>query len=61
MTNEKISSIISLLVALFVLIASYFQWWDITYDGGMITKNWVKLLFFILIICLIIALILIVI
>lgn len=60
MTNEKISSIISLSVAISILIASYFEWWDITWNGKMITKKWVKLFFFILIVCLIIALILII-
>ncbi|MHA1756919.1 MAG: hypothetical protein ACTSVV_09125 [Promethearchaeota archaeon] len=58
-SNEKISAIISLAVAIIILFASYFQWWDLTYNGGMITKNWVKLLFGFLIFLLIIAIVLI--
>ena len=45
MSNEKISALISILVAISVLVAGFFQWWDITYDGAMLTKPWVKILF----------------
>ena len=55
MTKDKISSLISLGVALTVLIASYFQWWSISYDGKMLTKLWVKILFSILIIAVLMA------
>lgn len=60
MSNESISSIISLVVAIAILIASFFQWWDITYGGGMILKLWVKILFSTLIIGLLISLLLII-
>ena len=43
--SERLSSLISLVVAIIVLFASYFQWWDITYNGKMMTKMWVKALF----------------
>ena len=52
MSNDKISALISIFVAIVVLLAGFFQWFDITYDGGMITKTWVKILFLILIILL---------
>ena len=39
---EKISSIISLCVALLILLASFGQWWNIGYDGKLVTKTWVK-------------------
>jgi len=49
MTNDKLSALISIFVAIVVLLVGFFQWWDITYDGAMVTKTWVKILFFILI------------
>jgi hypothetical protein len=55
MTPEKISSLISIFVAISILIASYFQWWDITWNGGMKTRKWVKLLFVLCILLLIIS------
>ncbi len=45
LSNEKFSSIISIAVAIFILLASYFQWWQIQYNGGMKIKTWVKWLF----------------
>ena len=45
MSDERKSALISIWVAISVLVAGYFQWWDINYDGGMITRSWVKLLF----------------
>jgi hypothetical protein len=59
MSNEKISSIISIAVAIIVLVASYFQWWNLTYNGAMLTKRWVKIMFGALIIMLFIAILLI--
>lgn len=58
--KEKISAIVSIIVAISVLFASYFQWWNITYNGKLITKTWVKCLFAILIVFLITALFLII-
>ena len=54
--SNKSSSIISLAVAIIVLMVNYLQWWNITYDGGMIMKFWVKILFIILILFLMFAL-----
>ena len=53
----KLSSIISLVVAVAILFANFFQWWNITYDGKMLIKSWVKLLFGISIVLLLVALI----
>ena len=53
--KNEISSIICLIVAVVILFANYFQWWDVAYDGGMVTKKWVKVLFGINILFLIIA------
>jgi hypothetical protein len=50
MDSEKISALISLASTLVILIATYFQWWDISYNGTMATKKWVKVLFMILIV-----------
>ncbi len=59
MDKEKIGAILSLIVAVAVLVASYFQWWDIAWNGGMVTKRWIKILFAFAILLLIIALFLI--
>jgi len=61
MSNEKISAIISLSVAIAILIANYYQWWSITYNGKMVTKNSFRIFLGLLIISLIVALVLIVI
>lgn len=42
--QNKIPALISLLVAISILLANFFQWWNITYNGGMKIKGWVKLL-----------------
>lgn len=60
MSNEKISSIISIVVAIIVLVASYFQWWDITYNGAMTTRRWIKILFGLLIFALCLSILLII-
>ena len=49
------SSLISLAVAITVLAAGYFQWWDIGYRGKMPMRRWVKRLFAILIAALVVA------
>ena len=53
--KDRISSILSLLTSIIILAASYFQWWDLTYDGTMITRKWVKFLFAVLILLLLLA------
>lgn len=55
--KPNLSSVLSFSSAIIVLSASFFQWWDITYNGEMITKKWVKFIFSIAIILLIISLI----
>jgi len=60
MSPEKISSIISLIVAFIILAASFLQWWDITVDGTLITRRWVKILLLICIVMLSVAFILII-
>jgi len=53
---DKLSAIISLVVAIIILVANYFQWWSITYDGGMVMSLWVKILIAILIVALALSL-----
>ena len=43
MSNEKISAIISLIVAIMVLVANYSQWYDLTYNGQMELRNWANI------------------
>jgi hypothetical protein len=57
---DKISSIISIAVAITILISSFFQWHDITFNGKMLTRKWIKLLFSLMIVFLLIALLLII-
>ena len=40
MSPEKLSSFLSLLVALAVLLANFFQWYDLTYWGKLRLKRW---------------------
>lgn len=58
MTSEKVSALLSILVAISILVASFFQWWRITYNGSMKTKIWIKVLFILLITLLVISLLL---
>lgn len=60
MENNKLSAILSLTTSVVILIASFFQWWNITYNGQMLTKKWVKVLFIFCIAVLSISLLLIV-
>ena len=59
--GEKVSAIISLVVAIIILSVSYFQWWDITWDGKMVFKKWLKILFAFSIILLLMSLIILII
>jgi hypothetical protein len=34
MSSERWSALLSLIAAIAVVGASYFQWWDVTFDGG---------------------------
>ncbi|MAG37278.1 MAG: hypothetical protein CL878_13675 [Dehalococcoidia bacterium] len=40
---NKASATLSALAAVMILVAGFFQWWDITYDGELRTKLWVRL------------------
>lgn len=51
--KPTLSALLSIFVAVIILVANFFQWWNLTYDGKMITKNWVKILFALCIILLI--------
>ena len=54
--TNKLSAAISLIAAISILIASFFQWWDITMDGGMLIRKWVKILFIALLVFLLLSL-----
>jgi hypothetical protein len=43
-TYEKWAAILSTGAALLVVLATFYQWWDITYDGGMLLRRRVRLL-----------------
>lgn len=58
MSSDMLSAIISLFVAIAVLLAGFFQWWGISYNGRMRTRLWVKLFFGICLISLVISIIL---
>ena len=58
MTTEKLSALLSLLAALVVVVASFFQWWNITYNGQLITKRWVKVLLGLVVVSLLAAIVL---
>ena len=60
MNPSKISSILSLFASLIILTVSFFQWWDITYNGKMITRKWIKFCFAVCIFLVLISLILII-
>lgn len=47
MNQEKISALLSLITAFIILVASFFQWWNITWDGNMELKQWVRVVFII--------------
>jgi hypothetical protein len=44
-THDQLAGLLSGLVGISVLVAGFFQWWGITYNGKMILNRWVKLLF----------------
>jgi ABC-type enterochelin transport system permease subunit len=55
MTRSDWSALISLAVAAAVLVAGFFQWWGITFDGKMRMRSWVKVLFVVLLVALCVA------
>lgn len=54
------SALLSLVVAIVVLAASFLQWWEIGFDGALRTYAWVKRLFVVLIAVLVVAAVLLV-
>jgi hypothetical protein len=54
LSSDKISALISFAGTLTILVASFFKWWDSTYEG-LVTKNWIKILLSILIISVLVA------
>lgn len=38
----RLAAIASTFAAAAILIATFFQWWDIEYDGGMRLRRWAK-------------------
>jgi hypothetical protein len=45
MTDDQIAGLLSALAGISILVASYFQWFDITYDGRAPLRWWPKVLF----------------
>ncbi len=61
MSKETLSSVISLIVAIIILISSFFQWKDVLpWEGKIKNKKWVQFLFILCILLLFVALILII-
>jgi len=55
MSTEKLSSFISIFVAIVILAASYFKWYDTAWNGAVLLRKWVKRLFAVCIVLLLIA------
>ena len=49
MTHDQLAGLLSGLVGISILTASFFQWFNITYNGTMLLRRWVKVLFGLLI------------
>lgn len=55
MSHEKLSSLISIGVALLVFFASFFKWYDVAWNGPALIRQWVLWLFGLCIALLVIA------
>lgn len=44
MSSEQLSALLSLVAAAVIVGATYFQWWDVTYEGGLPLRRWVRYL-----------------
>ena len=55
MPTEKLSFFISIFIALVILLASYFKWYDVTWNGSVLLRKWVQWLFGVCIVLLLIA------
>ncbi len=53
MTHDQLAGLLSALTGISILVASFFQWFDVTYHGALPLRRWVKVLFVVLIAALI--------
>jgi hypothetical protein len=44
------AAVLSAVSAISVLVAGFFQWWDVGYNGQLRTRGWVRVLFVCLIV-----------
>ena len=42
MSGSSWSALLSIVAAIVVATASFLQWWDIGFDGRMVSKRWVR-------------------
>jgi hypothetical protein len=40
--TSKVAALLSSGAALVIVVATFWQWWDITYDGDMKMRGWVR-------------------
>lgn len=43
--SEFLTALLSLLAAIAIVTAFFFQWWDVSVNGELRGKRWVKVLF----------------
>lgn len=48
MSGDKWAAILAAVASMSVLVAGFFQWWDVTWGGKLVTRGWVKVLFAVL-------------
>ena len=44
MSDAKLSALVSLGAAAAIVVATFFQWWTLLWDGGMRLRWWVRIL-----------------
>lgn len=54
---EFLTALMSLLAAITIVTASFFQWWDVRVNGEVHSKRWVKVLFAVVLAMLYLALV----
>jgi hypothetical protein len=57
MTDDRMAAILSTVAALVIVVATWFQWWDITYEGGMRARPWVRVMLAVVAAALVVALV----